>query len=357
MNSDQKKPGWIKSSILRILLVVVPVCIVCVSAVNLIANRIEHDAQLRNEEKIQTWFGLTAPTPSRLDARYQDADDDLVADVPEEGLRISPETLTFSYIAGTYAVDEIERWRDFVEHLSRKTGKRVEPVAYASIQDQLGALLGGKLHVTGFNTGAVPTAVSECGFVPVCTVGRQDGLFGSSMRFIVPERSSIRSVDDLRGRTMTFTTADSNSGCKAAIIVLRDHNMLPQRDYKWKFSGGHQESIKGIADGQYEVAAISDDLWQRALSSGEVGEEKIRTIYESERFPTATLGYAYNLSRELAAMVRGAFFEYSLKDSDLKEQFGPDAARFVPVIYKQDFALVRRINDAFRKTPAMTPAK
>ena len=72
----------------------------------------------------------------------------------------------------------------------------------------------GRLHISAFNTGAVPSAVSSCGFVPFCTVGQDDGTFGTTMQVIVPAKSPIKSIKELKGHTMAFTTRDSNSGCK-----------------------------------------------------------------------------------------------------------------------------------------------
>jgi phosphonate transport system substrate-binding protein len=102
----------------------------------------------------------------------------------------------------------------------------------------------------------------------------------------------------------------------------------------------------------YEAAPVSDELWQRAIAAGDANPDKIRTIYESERFPPATMGHVYNLSPGLAEKIRTAFLECPWSDPPLEKQSG--ANRFVPVSYKQDFALVRRIDDAFRKSPAVS---
>ena len=312
-----------------------------------------------NDEKVIERLGLTAAIPSRLDSRFTDADGDLVADVPKDAdSQLDPDVLVFSYVAGPNASEELATWQEFKEHLSRATGKPVETVAFASVSEQLQALASGKLHVSGFNTGAVTSAVTTCGFVPACTLGRDDGKFGSSMRFIVRADSPIKAVQNLKGRTVAFTLPDSNSGCRAAIVLLREYNLLPQRDYKWRFSGSHQESIKGVASGLYQTASVSDDLLQRALAAGDVESDAIRTIYESERFPPATIGYAYNLTPELADKIRQAFLDFSWKDTGLEKQFGASGAtRFVPVSYKQDFALVRRVDDSFRHAapPKMAP--
>jgi phosphonate transport system substrate-binding protein len=323
---------------------------ICVGIFKWIENGIKERSQRESERAAAHLFRLTTPTPRGLDARFSDADGDLVADPPASAsARRSPEKLIFSFVAGPEAERQIIDFKDFGAELSRVIGKPVETAVFPTIEQQQAALAKGALHVTAFNTGAVPAAVASGGFVPVCTFGADDGTFGITMKIIVPTKSTIQKIDDLKGRTITFTTLDSNSGCKAAVVLLQDKNVLPSRDYKWTFSADHEFSIKGIAAGEYEAAPVASDLLQRAISKGTIKPEAIRVIYESERFPPATFGYAYDLSDELAAKIRQAFLEFKPKGSSLAKRFEDSlAAKFVAVSYKQDFALVRRIDSAFQ---------
>jgi phosphonate transport system substrate-binding protein len=258
--------------------------------------------------------------------------------------------LIFSFVAGPTAKEELKDWKDFTTHLSRVTGKPVEAVSFSTITEQLAALEKGLLHVSGFNSGAVPTAVVSAGFVPVCTFGNDDGSFGIKMLFIVPASSTIDKLEDLKRHFVTFTSPESNSGCKAALAVLQDHELLPQRDYSWRFSLGHEESIAGIASGAYEVAPVASDMLQLAIAAGAIKPEQFRIIYESERFPPAAMGYAHDLTDELAANICKAFFEFDCHGTSLQKRFDDShTTKFVPLSYKQDFALIRRIDATFRK--------
>lgn len=351
--ASDKPESPAKFSYKRVLSLGIPALIIGLLAIALVPQLIERQARHQTDESVIDRLGLNPAGPSLLDSRFEDADGDLLADVPKESSQhLTPDPLVFSYVAGPNAEEEVAAWKDFSAHLSQAAGLRVETVAYSTTAEQLQALHDRKLHVSGFNTGAVSSAVTMCGFVPFCTVGRADGTFGASMRIIVPANSPIEKIDDVKNRTVTFTLMDSNSGCKAAIVLLKEYGLMPERDYKWRFSGSHQESIKGIANGFYDAAPVADDLLQRYLADSGGAGAKIRTLYESERFPPATIGHVNELSPELAAKVRQAFLEYPWKDSALEKQFGTTgSAKFVPISYKQDFALVRRIHDAFRASP------
>lgn len=193
------------------------------------------------EALTMAWFGLRAPVVAALDSRFVDADGDLVADAPgDSAQRVSPEKLCFSYVAGSGASKQIDAWREFADYLSKNLGRSVEVVSFPSVSDEVAALREGKLHLAAFNTGTVPTAVNTCGYVPVCTLGHADGSYGITMSLIVPARSAMQSLRDLKGHTIAFTDRDSNSGYKAAVVLLRDADLLPERDYNWEFSGSHR---------------------------------------------------------------------------------------------------------------------
>ncbi len=170
------------------------------------------------------------------------------------------------------------------------------------------------------------------------------------MLFLVPAASSIQKLEDLKGHAITFTTRSSNSGCKAALALLQDHDLLPQRDYLWRFSQGHDESIARVATGEAEVAPVASDMLQRAIAAGTIRPEQFRIIYESEPFPPATLGYAHDLTDELAANIRKAFLDFDCHGTSLQKRFDDSqTAKFVPLSYEQDFGRIRSIDAAFRK--------
>jgi phosphonate transport system substrate-binding protein len=166
------------------------------------------------------------------------------------------------------------------------------------------------------------------------------------MQFLVPKGSAIKNLADIRGHKVMFTQLDSNSGFKAPLVLLMDgpYHMMPDRDYEWGFSQGHEESIKKVAAKEFEVAPVASDIVARMVDQGEVPADQISSIFTSERFPPATLGFVYNLTPELQTQIRDALVGFDLKGTGLEGQFGPDATKLVAVNYKDDWANTRRID-------------
>jgi phosphonate transport system substrate-binding protein len=221
------------------------------------------------------------------------------------------------------------------------------------VDKQLEALRNGELHIAGLNTGIVPPAVQRDGFVPLCTLGRDDGSFGYTMQFLVPAGSPIKKMEDIKGHKVTFTRLDSNSGCKAPLVLLMDqYKMIPERDYQWGFSQGHEDSVRHVANKDFDVAPVASDVLARMVEKGEVEKDAYRSIHESERFPPATIGVAYNLKPELRDAIKTTLLDFKWEGTGLEKEFGPEATKFVPVNYKNDWANIRRIDQAISQARA-----
>lgn len=344
----QSNPSREKRSLFPVLVAVVVTVLVVTLAMWTIFVRNPTQANVQmNRKSMETVVGLANPVKNILDSKFTDADGDLVADAPTDPAKlIDPPVIFFSYIASDKAEEYKKIWSSFTEHLSGVTGKPVEYVIYKTTDEQLRAFRDGKLHVTGLNTGSLPVAVNLAGFVPAAQLGSDKGATVVRTEFIVPAKSPVTDLKGIVGHTVTLTEPNSNSGYKAPILLLKDKGFSLVTDYDIRNSSSHDQSIEGIARGEYEIAAVASDMLGRAISIGTIKQEQVRVLYSSESFPAAGLGYAYNLKPELAAKIKEAILSFQFKGSSLETDFVPAGQdRFVPVNYKDDWKLIRRIDN------------
>jgi len=286
-----------------------------------------------------------------MDPRFKDSDGDLVPDAPTNPADfIDPPVLVFSYTPVEDPAVYAKVWEDFVQHLSRVTGKRVQFFPVQSNAAQLEAMRAGRLHIAGFNTGSNPLAVNCAGFVPFAMMASKDNRYGYEMEIITYPGSGIEKTEDIRGKRMAFTAETSNSGYKAPSALLRDQfKMQAGTDYTPVFSGKHDNSILGVANKDYPAAAIANSVKIRMEARGVVKPEQTRTIYKSQTFPTTGYGHVYNLRPELAAKVKEAFFSYRWEGTELAKEFNkaePPQEKFMPITYKEHWQVVRDIDRA-----------
>lgn len=282
-----------------------------------------------------------------LDKQYCDYDGDLVADLPLDSKKwVNPGTIIFSYTPVEDPAVYAKVWDGFVQHMAKVTGKKVVFFPVQSYAAQYEAMRSGRLHVAGVNTGGNPVAVSCAGFVPFAMMASDDGSFGYEMEIIVPAGSKIASPADIKGKTLTFTSKTSNSGFKAPSALLKsEFGIQAEKDFKVAFSGKHDNSILGVANKDYEAAAIANSVLKRMIDRKVIEANKIKTIYRSQTFPTTGYGHAHNLHPEVVAKIKQAFFTFKWEGSALKKEFKKEG-KFIAINHKHDWGVIRKIDTA-----------
>ncbi len=283
-----------------------------------------------------------------LDKAYCDRNMDQIADLPLDPKDwVDPSTLIFTYTPVEDPAVYANVWKAFITHLENAIDKKVVFFPVESNAAQLEAMRSGRLHVAGFNTGSNPIAVSCAGFSPFAMMAYDDGSFGYEMEIIVKPGSEIQSPSDIKGRTMAFTSPTSNSGFKAPSAILKgEFGLLADADFSPTFSGKHDNSILGVINGDYEVAAIANSVLERMIRRGVVEEGQTQTIYKSPTFPTTGYGHAHNLHPELVAKIKTAFWTFDFDDDALFKKEFAKADRFIGITHKNDWAVIRQIDTA-----------
>lgn len=291
--------------------------------------------------------------PEGMDVRYADRDGDMVADPPvDTDDFVNPDTLIFSYTPVEEPAVYEKVWVDFLEHLSKEIGREVKFYPVDSYAVQYEALRAGQLHVAGVNTGGVPIAVNQAGFVPFAMMAAADDSFGYQMLLVTRQDSDIETAEDIKGKSFALTEPGSNSGYRTPTVILRDQFGITHDDVMLQLSGSHGNSIRGVLAGDYDAAAVASIVLKRMHSRGEVDADQLKVLYTSDTFPATAYGHAHNLDPELAKKVREAFFNFDWQGTSLGDEFGtedPPKTKFIPVDYKKHWQLVREVKKALEQ--------
>ncbi|MFB0951904.1 MAG: phosphate/phosphite/phosphonate ABC transporter substrate-binding protein [Rhodospirillales bacterium] len=163
---------------------------------------------------------------------------------------------------------------------------------------------------------------------------------------MVAADSPIKSPSGLKGKTLAFTSPTSNSGFKAPSAILKSRfSLLADKDFKTAFSGKHDNSILGVANKDYEAAAVANSVLKRMIDRKAVDASQIRSIYKSQTFPTTGYGHAHDLHPAVVAKIKQAFFTFPWEGSELKKEFKKEGS-FISIHHKSDWAVIRQIDAA-----------
>jgi phosphonate transport system substrate-binding protein len=278
----------------------------------------------------------------QLDTLYCDENNDLVADVPTDPKKLrDPSTLVFAYTPVEDPAVYQNVFKPLTDFLAQCTGKRVVYYPVQSNSAEIEAMRSGRLHVAGFSTGPTGFAVNMAGAVPFAAKGTEKGPHGYHLLSIVKKDSPYQKLADLKGKRVAHTSPSSNSGHLAPLVLYPSEGLKPNEDYKPLMSGGHDKSALGVVSGDYDMAGVASDVFERMITRGTLKADDFRIIFTSPLFPTSSFAHAHDLHPDLSKKIRACFFAFDFPPSMRKEFNGDD--RFFPITYKDAWKVVREI--------------
>lgn len=284
----------------------------------------------------------SCPNRGDLDTMYCDANNDLVADTPTDPAKLNtPSTVVFTYTPVEDPAVYAEIFSPFTKHLSQCIDRKVVFYQVQSNAAEIEAMRSNRLHVGGFSTGPTNFAVNLAGAVPFAVKGDASGFQGYNLILIVKKDSPFKSLGDLKGKKVAHTSPSSNSGNMAPIALFPKEGLVPGTDYEFLYSGKHDQSIMGVNSGDYDAAAVASDVFYRMAERKQVNADDFRILYTSEKFPTSSFAYAYDLEPTFRDKMLKCFYDYRFP-TDMQEAFD-GADRFYPITYKGEWAIVRDV--------------
>ena len=83
------------------------------------------------------------------------------------------------------------------------------------------------------------------------------------------------------------------------------------------------------------------------ISRDVIQEGDVITIYKSQTFPTTGFGTVYNLTPELQASIRDAFFSFEWAGTTLEAEFSKsNEGQFLEMTYQEFWEVIRKIDAA-----------
>jgi phosphonate transport system substrate-binding protein len=277
-----------------------------------------------------------------LDTLYCDENRDLVADLPVDPKKWkNPSTIVFTYTPVEDPAVYENIFKPFTTHLAACLNKKVVFYQVQSNAAEIEAMRSGRLHVGGFSTGPTAFAVNLAGAVPFGIKGTEKDFQGYNLIVVVKASSPYQKLSDLKGKKVAHTAPSSNSGHLAPLALFPKEGLAPDKDYKVLFSGKHDQSILGVASGDYDAGAVASDVFHRMAVRGQIKESDFRIIYRSQKFPTSSFAYAHDLDPKLVDKMLGCFYDYRFTPEMQKAFDGAD--RFFPINYKTTWEVVREV--------------
>ena len=175
------------------------------------------------------------------------------------------------------------RFNNLAEYLSEETGLKVRYVPQADYAAVVTSFKQGDLHLVWY--GALTGVQARINVPEADAIAHRprDGEFHSV--FVAAPGSGISSLEDLRGKTVTFGSESSTSGHLMPRYYLSQAGVDTETELgALSFSGSHDTTWKLVEAGSFDAGALSEAVWERRVANGEVDMSKVDVFYRTPAY-------------------------------------------------------------------------
>ncbi|MFD1571169.1 phosphate/phosphite/phosphonate ABC transporter substrate-binding protein [Halorubrum laminariae] len=264
---------------------------------------------------------------------------------------LEPDTLVFTEspsedVQGRYEED----FQAVFDRIEEETGLPVEYNRVDSYAASVEAMRSERAHIANFATGATCYAVNLCGAVPFTAGIAPGGSFG--YRLFATTRTDaddIQSVDDFADDDVRIGHAEpsSNSGHQAPSALFDQYfDVTAGEDYEVNFSGGHSQTTRGIAAGDYDAGPICSTCFKDTVEgTSDLSFDDFKVVWASNPFPNGPIAYRYNLHPDIIEGIEAAWLDSNFAGTAYAERTGYE--EYVPIEYRRhwyDIMVIQRYN-------------
>ena len=200
----------------------------------------------------------------------------------------------FSSVSAENQAATEARYKDVAAAFKERTGVDMRIYTASDYAGTVQALTAGQIHMAQVGASAYASAWidSNGGVEPLVANKELDGALGYHSILIVKADSPYKSMDDLKGRTLAWADPNSTSGYLIPLVSLRGAGIEPDKFFgKTLFSGGHEQSVLGVINGQFESAFTWSSKGHNAgqiramVDRGVLKMDQFRVVWESPLIP------------------------------------------------------------------------
>ncbi len=230
-------------------------------------------------------------------------------DAPKEAPAEEAVKLTFAFQPQENPEGLMPNANKLAEFIAKETGYEIEvfvPTSYAAVVE---AMRGNKAQVAYLSAWPYLKAHHSAD-ADLLLVEERGGQTHYMSQWYAQKDSKIEKLEDLRGKTIAFTSPTSTSGFLfpyAKLIqdgVLKEGETLEQGFKGVLFAGGYEGALKSVASGKVDAAAASDYALTKYLSPEE--QAKVKVISKQGPVPTHGFAVRADMKPEVREKVKNA---------------------------------------------------
>ncbi|MGG5315307.1 phosphate/phosphite/phosphonate ABC transporter substrate-binding protein [Enterococcus sp. AZ072] len=238
---------------------------------------------------------------------------------------------------------------EFRKDMEKELGIEIEELEGAEYSVGIEAMKAGKLDVLLVTPMSYYQAKKVAGVEPLVTTTSMGEKPYRTVFIVNKDDKETQSLEDLKGKTFAFVDPASSSGYmfpKSKLVndLDLDPDQLENPDYFFKtvaYSGKHDSSIMGVIKGDYEAAAVAEQIIPQLVEAGMMKEDDIRIVGETDVIPNACFVIRADLPQEMKDKIKDFYLNYENGDY-FETLYGSKDVRFVEA-KDEDYDVVKEM--------------
>jgi phosphonate transport system substrate-binding protein len=186
------------------------------------------------------------------------------------------------------ATEQVRKFTPIAQYLEKKLGMKVEFTPVTDYPAAVEAMVNKKVDLVWFGGFTFVQAKIRSGNKVIPIAQRDEDTKFQSV-FIARKISGIKTLEDMKGKQVSFGSQSSTSGHLMPRHFLLEAKIDPDKDFKRvAYSGAHDATIASVVSGKVDAAALDITVWRKF-----VNEKKVDTTDVDVFFTTPTY-FNYN---------------------------------------------------------------
>ena len=170
-----------------------------------------------------------------------------------------------------------------MKYLEQKLGMKVEFTPVSDYAAAVEALVNKQVDMAWYGGFTFVQANIRSGGKVIPLVQREEDEKFRSV--FISGDPTIKTLADLKGKTVSFGSQSSTSGHLMPRSVLLQANIDPDKDFKRvAYSGAHDATIAAVAAGKVDAGALNISVWEKFVADKKVDTNKVKVIYTTPQY-------------------------------------------------------------------------
>lgn len=201
-------------------------------------------------------------------------------------------------------VEKFEPMRAYMEKKLNRPVKVFTATDYAGVIE---AMRQDKVDIAWFGPLSYVLAEQEAGAEAFATgVRKKTGKSTYKSILVVPGNSSVKSIQDLKGKNVAFVDpASTSGGLVPSYLTLKSTGQKPKDFFgKLTYAGSHDAAGMAVKNKTVDAAGTNDITYNKMLNKGLISKQSNRVLLESDPIPGSPLAYRQELDEETKNKIR-----------------------------------------------------